>query len=252
MAPAPETWEHTDTALAEHLSAGLRRCGSGDWSSGSDASRVDAFRAVLADSCMTISGLVTAPRLRVDESRQLAIADIRPEPGMRNDHLVAAGRLYGTFKTFQRLDDGGFAGGLVTRASGDAAGFLAGVAVVTVIAVGGIAIGFCAERAAQIIDRQLKRREDTQRLMATHVAALNVVQQHQQREEEAGKPLPIDSATESVLRELSAQQRGILESRDEPLASLVPVAPEVSIKSFGAGAALVAALGAGYWLLKGK
>lgn len=252
MANPPETWTHTDTALVEHLAAGVRRCASGDWTSGTAASQVDAFRAVLADTCMAISGLVTQPRVRIDESRQTAVADIRPEPGIRRDHTAAAGRLYGTYKAFQLLDDGGFAGGIETRATGDAAGFLAGIAIVTVIAVGGVAIGFCAERAAQVIDRQLKRREDTRRLMATHVAALKVIQEHQKREDAAGRPLPIDSASESVLRELSAQQRAVLTAKEEPLATFIPKATEVGLKSFGAGAAMVVALVAGYWLVKGK
>lgn len=252
MANPPETWTHTDTALAEHLAAGGRRCASGDWTSGTPAAQVDAFRAVLADTAMTISGLVTLPRVRVDESRQTAIADIRPEPGARRDHLAAAGRLYGTYKAFQLLDDGGFAGGLETRATGEAAGFLVGVAIVTVIAVGGVAIGFCAERASQVIDRQLKRREDTRRLMATHVSALQVVQEHQQREDAVGHQLPLDAASDAVLKELSAQQRAVLAAKEEPLARFIPKAPEVGLKSFGAGAAMVVVLAAGYWLLKGK
>lgn len=242
------TWTHRDDALPEHLESGHNRSRVGDWQSGPLSSRVDAFRAVVADTAAAMAWFVGTTRLVNSETGAKAIYVVSPQTGTPRDRVAVAGRLYATFKVFQVTNDGGIDGDIVTTAQTESAGFLAGVAIVAVVAFGAAALGFAAHEAAIVVDRQLARNEDTRRMMQAHVKVLELVHQHQQREEQAGKSLPVDAATQQALAALGQQQSAIIAKREEPFPS--PWPKSTNPLDGVSGTALVAAAIAGYFLLR--
>jgi hypothetical protein len=219
---AVNTWLHRDAALALSVEWAHARASGGDWVSGTPAQRTDHLRALIAETAAAIGYLAGTVLVVQGESGSTCSIDVRPQPGTSQERLAAAGRLYATWRVLQMVDDGGTEGGLETQAQPDTAALLPAVAIVAIVVVGAIAIGYCANQAAQIIDRKLARDEQSRRLVASHAAALKAVEQHQTREDEAGRTLPIDSATQQVLNSLKAEQDAIVSRKEEPFAPFVP------------------------------
>lgn len=243
-------WTHRDEALSEHLASGYSRAASGDWGSGSLAARVDAFRALVADTAGVMAWFSGTTQIIAGEGGARAVFDVRPAPATPAERVAVAGRLYATFKAFQVTADGGLDGDIVTSAGTEAAGVLAGVAVVAVIALGAVALGYCAHESAVVVDRHLARQEDSKRMMMQHAQVLKLVHQHQEREEQTGAALPLDAATRTALDDLGKSQLALVAKREEPFPSFLGNQSNEpgSWLDYAKWAALAAA---GYLLLKG-
>ena len=184
--------------------------------------RVDEFRGVLADSCWWMAELSgTCTITDRGEMGRAADVDLRPARNVSPERLEAAGRLYATFRVLQTEDGGGIDGGITTAASSDA-GALPAVAVVAIVAVGAVAVGYCAHQASYVVDRQLSRREDSRRLLHTHEIAVQAIEAHVAREKAAGKRLPLDPATKSVLGNLRGVQEQIISRDEQPFEPFIP------------------------------
>jgi hypothetical protein len=104
---------------------------------------------------------------------------------------------------------------------------LAGMAIV-VGAVAAVVVGiYVAQKAAEVIDRQLTRREDTQRLIASQASALRVLATHAKLEETAGHELPLTEAEQLALGNLQVIQNAIIANKQPPLPSPVPSGSDV-------------------------
>jgi hypothetical protein len=239
---AVDTWLHRDSALAVSVEWAHSRAANGDWASGSPAQRTDHLRALIAETAAAIGYFAGTVMVVPRETGAVCSIDLRPRPETPQDRLAVAGRLYATWRALQMTDDGGAEGGLETQSSPDTAALLPAVAIVAIAVIGAVAIGYCANQAAQIIDRQLLRSEQSRRLVAVHAAALKAVEQHQTREDEAGRSLPIDAATQQFLDSLKTAQESVIARREEAFESFVP-------KSIASGAGL--GLGAVPWILGG-
>ncbi len=229
---AANTWTHYDPNLADNAAKGRARARSGDWSSGMLGAREDEFRGLLAETCFAMAYMAGEVVVRDSEAGQVAAISLVPRAGVQRERLEVAGRLYATLRVLQLDDGGGLSGGIETRAQPDV-GALPAVAVVAIVAVGVIGVGYCAHQAAQVIDRQLARREKSRLMLQQHEAALEVVEKHQEREKTAGKPLPLDAASRRVLDALRKAQEAIAQDREQPYEPFVPRAVQT-----GAGWAL--------------
>ncbi len=239
---AAGTWTHRDNALAVSVEWAHSRAEGGDWVSGTPAQRVDHLRALIAETAAAIGHLAGSVMTVQRETGPVCVIDVRPRPGTAAERLDAAGRLYATWRVLQSTDDGGADEGLETQAQPDTAALLPAVAIVAIAVVGAVALAYCANQAATLIDRQLARSEQSRRLVATHAAALRAVEQHQAREDAAGATLPIDAATKTVLESLTTAQQAVVATREEAFPSFIPSSVSSTASSI---------LGAAPWILGG-
>jgi hypothetical protein len=217
-----DTWLHRDAGLAVSVEWAHSRALLGDWTSGTPAQRIDQLRALVAETAAAIGYYAGTIRTVQREGGAVCLIDVRPQPGTPAERLGVAGRLYETWRVLQVTDDGGAENGLETQAQPDTAALLPAVAVVAIAVAGAVALGYCANQAAALIDRHLARTEQSRRLMQVHVTALKAVEQHQAREEQSGTSLPLDAATKTVLESLKSAQQAVVERREEPFPSFWP------------------------------
>lgn len=231
-------WTHSDPrGLSRALSDALARAKAGAWRA--DAESAADLRALVMGSFHTGAFFgdrrptLDGDTLRIEgdppggdggaltERAQVARVLVAPWAQLANDdrtidpqgrgvplHLVTAGG-----ESVRSPDAGAFPLLAVTAILAGGAAYLA-------------AAIYCADRAAQIIDRQLLRREDTRRLLALDAKAQDVQAAHAAREVAAGKPLPLDDAERAVLSMLADQGRAIAGKREAPMGGLeLPKSP---------------------------
>jgi hypothetical protein len=94
---------------------------------------------------------------------------------------------------------------------------LIGVVAVAGIAASAVAIIYCAQMAAAVIDRKLTEEARTQRLLATQTQAVAILNQHAERERAEGRLIPWSSQEQQVLDTLNGVQHEIARQTHEPL-----------------------------------
>jgi hypothetical protein len=116
------------------------------------------------------------------------------------------------------------------------------VAGTTALAAGGL---YAVQKASEIIDRHLRRREETKKYVANIAAAVDINMRHAEAEERTGRMLPLTDAEKRILDMLEAQGKAIASSKEAPLPG--PDLPNFS----GVGAIALPALlfGAGFFVL---
>lgn len=217
-------WLHKDENLAANATAARKTALERTWAN--DAVHVDQWRALVADTCYQIGELVGQVRQHPENEKRLDIS-IQPTSASSKRNVAIASALYNTFRVLQSLDDSGLeetgVSTVATEAKATETGALPAVAIVAIYAIGAVAVGYAAYQAARVVDRQLARNEATKQLVANHAAAQDVVDRHIQREEEAGKELPLDDASTIVLEALVAEQKSVVEKSTSPYHTTSPI-----------------------------
>lgn len=216
--PPPGTWVHGDTRLGEHVAEGYRRALQCDWQSGGQADRVAAFRALLVERCHVMALLAGTVEASADEFVALRI-DPTIRASVTPERAWAAEVLYATPRVLEREALRGSQ--LQTETHADV-GALPAAAVVGIAIAGAAAVAFVADRAATVIDRELSRRTEMQKLMQVDATALKVVREHTEREKQAGQELPLDEPTRQVLGMLSKAHAEISARVERPMSSPLP------------------------------
>lgn len=127
--------------------------------------------------------------------------------------------------------------------------YLAALAIVVGSAAWTVGVTVVAQKASEVIDRQLAREEDTIRLTKTTGAVVKVVELHAEAELKAGKPLPFNDVERSAIGALRGAAEIVAKKQDAPLPSPLPSTQDIG-SSFKIGAAglAVAAIVAAYAL----
>jgi hypothetical protein len=233
--PSP-TWTHRDPNPAQSVALGLATAHGLDWSRG-DAARALQGLAIETASLLTWFGggairVTTAP-----SGDQLIQID--PQPTATNPERRQVARAL--VETWRLLGEGERAAeDYETRATPGETGLpwaaAAAIIVVGVAYAGALAYG--AFQAAQVADRKLSRDADAAKLASTHATTLEVLHAHADREQAAGKELPLDEPTRRALTALLDDQKVLAQKQDQPLAS---GAPQGASSWFGIGFAVAAA-----------
>lgn len=239
--PAPErgVWVHSDPDLGAMVTEGYNRALTGDWSSGTIARRMRAFRALLLERTYLIAHLAGVIKAEPSDSVGLRI-DPQIRASVAPERKAAAQALYNTAyllsrETWREPTEEGFA----TESTVDVAGWPLVVAV-AVIAAG--AIAYCAHQAAKVIDRQLARKADLAKLAQADAQTMQVVRAHVDRETKAGKRIPLDDASKRALEALSQRQQAIAQK------VLPPMGRGIELPSIGKATAAAAGIGLGLLL----
>jgi ABC-type transporter Mla MlaB component len=117
-----------------------------------------------------------------------------------------------------------------------------------VVALGSLGfLGYCVHRYSEVVDHNEQRANDLAKLKEADAQALEVVKRHTEREQQAGKQLPLDEASKQALAGLSKIQELIAQKQ-----SVDPAAPPFSF--FGLSGLELGAVAAGVvgavWLFK--
>jgi hypothetical protein len=250
--PEEGQWVHRDAAgIGACVEAGIARAKAQDWTSGTSGDRERALRGVLIETARLMAELAGKPvavvPFAVDNKDAGKIARVHPapEPNASPDRKRAAVVLY---RTVELLAEGNRQGlGFATIEEKTDTGAWPIVVAAVVISIGqAAAIGYVAFQAAQVLDRQLQRRQDLRVLLAEHAKELELVSAHVQREKDAGKALPLDDATKLSLNATIQRQNAIAAKQQGPLSSGLP---DINAAAGGFGLGAVLALGAVAWFV---
>jgi len=207
-------WVHVDASgLPRAIADGYARALSGDWQSGSAAARRRSFRALLVERAALmaeLAGTITEPT----SSAVPLVLDPTPRPDAVPERAWAARVLYQTPLVLAESLQGEQA--LTTEAQSDT-GALPAIAVVAIVVVSAVAVAYCADRAAEVIDRKLSRDADARALMQVDAQTMQIVRDHVEREQEAAQALPLDDASRTALETLRERQKVLLDRSPKPL-----------------------------------
>lgn len=257
------TWTHSALVadvLNQDAANGLvraKRTGSG-WTQGSMVQRVNDLRAYLALSAWTAARLAGRAAITGPPGEGgLAEADPRPLPSAKAERARAASALLRTQQLLAaRLVVEGDLQPLTTdlRTEHKAEETQLVPLAAAAIAVGALGVAaayaYVAHQAAQVIDRQLQRREKTARLIETDARLVELTHDHVSREQQAGRQLPLDEATKEAMRILEARQKQLLKDEPELKSGLEKLGGSIPFKvGAGIGLGLVALVIAGVWYL---
>lgn len=216
------TWTHRDPNPTESVRLGYEYARAGSWN-GRD--RVRALRGLAIESAWLQAWFAKGTlRATTNAAGETVIEiDATPGPSATLERLRLAGAIYGTWRQLALEDLG--ASNIPDTDIGtpnDTGVWPLAVAAIVVGVAACAAIAYGAYQAAQVIDRKLSRDADTQKLVTTHAATLALLREHADREQAAGKDLPLDAPTTRALESLLRQQETIAKKSDQPLSSGVP------------------------------
>lgn len=103
------------------------------------------------------------------------------------------------------------------------------------VAGGTVSTCWALDRASELVDRELSRRADVRKMVASQEAAVRVIERHAEREAQAGKPLDYDPQEQAVIRESLDNAAGIAAKKDDPYR---PPTSELDLPSVSLGAGL--------------
>lgn len=212
------------------------------------------LRALIVDSCDAQAALVGSRTLASDGRYAI---DARPQPSSLPERRACAERLGRTWEVLARAS--GLAGSVpeafVTRSAAAQIGVgetaFPPLAIVAIVAVAVVGVAYCAHQAAQVIDRQLSRSEDSVRLLQADEAARAAVAAHAEAERAAGRTLPLSAAQHELFDLLKQRQDAIAKKLEPPLSSGVPGMPSIAGGATGA-LVVLGALAVGWYALRGR
>jgi hypothetical protein len=127
------------------------------------------------------------------------------------------------------------------------------IAAAAIVSVGqAVAIGYCAFKAAEVVDRHLARKAELRRLVQDDTEFARLVREHNDREDKAGKPMPLSAATKAGMDRLVARQEALAKQNSGnwgPLSSGLPSLPTLAAGTGGFTLGAVAAGAFAIWLL---
>jgi hypothetical protein len=244
---AAASWRHTDPrgplvrAVTEALGRAARLEWNADASALSSSTRAADLRALVLATAFVSMRLSTVREVMSagDATMTIPVVGTYSTDERRN----AAGALWATWSLLSdnpqpaaaRIATNG--DGAATNEAGNP--LLAAVAIV-VGAVVAVAVGvYVVQKAAEVVDRQLARREETQRLIASQGSALKLLAMHAKLEEAAGRELPLTDAERQELANLQAIQNAIAGKSETGLPSPIPKGSDIG-QGLGFGAVLAA------------
>jgi hypothetical protein len=211
-----KTLRFRNDQLSNAASRGYDRLASNDWSG---SSAVEDFLALMALRCVlagylvgdvsrttSAEGKVTIDvvldgRKSVPERAQAARALIAP--------LGAYGDLAGLEFATQQTDTGAIP--IAVLIAG-------GVVAVSVVIAQSYVLMNIADKAAQVVDGALRRKDASQEIQNADAEVVKLVNNHIQREQNEGKALPLDAATKAAISGLETRVGSLVKSSFESAA----------------------------------
>lgn len=248
---AERLWVTNDKlGLQNTVDLGLDRAQSGDWVSGSMGIRVRAFNGWLLERARLMAGFWGEVKVN-PEGTEVYIypGQLRPVSDERKEAAIALYRTVWVLAESNRQSGVNLQTNILPPSEDVGAWPL--IAAAAIVAVGqAVAIAYCVEKAAEILDRELARRDDLKQLVQRDKQVLDLAKQHQEREEKAGKQLPLDPVTKDALKAIIKQQNDIVNKIETPLQSRIPTLAQITpqASAFGIGA-LATIIGIGILLV---
>lgn len=235
----PGQWYHQEPragSLAATIEAGYARALSGDWSSGTEGDRARAMWGFVIELAAVMGRLAGSVEVNGDQVR----IDPAIHPEVAQERKQASARLYRTADVLMNVHES--SGGLTTSTPTDTGAVPAFALVVLGVAIsiaGAAAVGYLGQKALEVVNQELARKDQLQQLAKVHAQVSALVRAHVNREDQLGKSLPLDPATKSALDTLGKAQESIG-------AAVAPGSPEsfgaAFGKTLGTGVVLVGAL----------
>lgn len=124
--------------------------------------------------------------------------------------------------------------------------FLAGLAIVVGAAAWTIGVTVVAQKASEVIDRQLAREEDTVRMAQSASSIIRIVEAHAEAELKKGGAIPFNGVEQAAIQALRDAEVTIAQKQDAPLPSPLPSAKDIgtSVKIGATGLAIAAIVAA--------
>lgn len=261
------SWSHTDSDPHTTSRAAIQAAQGGAWESLDATTRARYLRMLMVLSLQAGTMTLRPPRPRGAEApveygfyqpgqfrdqQSLEIASVI----LRTPQLVLLPGSY--VVTNATTTDGGQAvlEGDEQHVEVGAVPILIWVLGVTACAIASIVV---AQTAGEVIDRQLTRSEDTKRLLGAQGHAVDVLHNHADREDKAGKAIPFTEIETAVIDSLLKTQTQIANKRQTPLPSPFAGAAETlgnAAKTIKEGIVDIApwalAAGVAYWFFTSK
>jgi hypothetical protein len=142
---------------------------------------------------------------------------------------------------------------ILGKPSTDASGWVVPLAIVVAGAVYVAGAYFVSTNAAAVTDNYFQRRQDLQKLQAEHAQAVALIAAHAKREQEEGKTLPLDAATQSALAASDKRAAEIAQRSPAPVRQALDGAGSGGFKfglGLGSGAVIAGGLALGWFLFR--
>lgn len=231
LAPIAGLWFHDEPAgVVRAVESAHDVASRAAWGKVPLPDAIRALHGLLIETCALQARLVGTISESAGENPEVLI-DPRPMPGRAPERLAAARVLAGTPEILQAA---AMQYGVLTRTQADA-GALPAVAIVAIVVVGAAAVAYCAHQAATVVDRDLARDADLQKLTELHAHTMQIVRAHVEREIAAKKTLPLDDASKAALKSLGAAQIEVAKRADMPLEPLGSVGQGLAAGAADAG-----------------
>ena len=216
LPPADAYWIHEDpTGIAAAATRGVNRAIGRDWTSGSIEDRAAEFRAALvyrswiAAKILGHSGM-SAERGALGMAPDYVEANLRSGENERARIVAAIGRTGVLLRSAMPAASPFDLTMLQTKAGRAETGGLplVAIAIVTVIVAvsESAAVAYLAHEAKHVIDNYLSRSANLQELAQADAQVLKIVDQHVEREDKAGGPIPLDDAEKAAIGMLEKRQ----------------------------------------------
>jgi hypothetical protein len=206
-------WKHADPDLAPFADAALDRALSGDWSGPlkTCTRELRAYWVLSVYHQARLGGTVTTgtasdgawvsclPGPAGDAERDEVRLALEATLGYFADRIGAGA-------VDPSTEDVSTTKGQSLAEVGETAA-LPAAAVVAVVALASVAVGYLGYRTSIVVDRELQRSAAARQLLQADAAVQKLVSEHLQREDEAGKALPLSDATQKALDALRGRQR---------------------------------------------
>lgn len=216
-------WLHRDgLSVSEFLAASVERGKRGGaWAN--TPGEVAALRGLCLQRAILCAQLVGSITIN-EASESNPVTAVLVEPfgsSIGGERLSAAQTLMATAAILSEGQSDTADIQTISRGGGDVGAFPialgVGVVVVGLAKVG--LIGYIVHKSAEVVDRQLSRKAEVQKLQQKDAVALDVIKRHTDREAAAGKTLPLDDASKQVLGILREVQQTLAKKTEAPISS---------------------------------
>jgi len=213
-------WAHRDgLSLSEFLAASVARgVRGGPWAN--TPGERSALRGLCLQRAILCAQLVGS--ITVNEASETnPFTEVFVQPGSSGDgeRGQAARTLLATASILSEGQGDASPIETISRGTDDVGAFPVAVGVgIVVVGLANVAvIGYLVHRTSEVIDRQLSRRAEIQKLAQKDAVAMDVLKRHTDRESAAGKTLPLDDASKQVLGILRDVQQTLAAKKEAPM-----------------------------------
>lgn len=201
--------------LAQSATEGLQHLLAGDWST--SVQPKDEFVALIALRLVLAGYLVGTVQKTVDSEGKTTIHVAAP-----NEHLPFDERLNAVVALLEPLRYYASKSGINLDLSAEETGavpipvlIVAGAVAVSAVVARAYVVMYAAEKGAQIVENALKRQAANAEVQRADGEVIKLVNGHVQREQAAGKTLPLDDATKLAIAGLQTRIGSLVKSAFE-------------------------------------